>query len=257
MLEHTYATLKNWQFESFTVHDTIKHLVSGRNPQFSNGTVPGLNFSFNVLDDPDRVTQNRTLIADIFGLTESPVIIPRQTHSDHIGIITHETIHNVWEDTDALITNISHVIIGVLSADCVPVLLADPMKGVVAAIHAGWKGTAKEIVPKTIQQMQALFHSDPKDIIAGIGPSISSQCYEVGADVAVHFRASSKTEKDTGKSCIDLWKENETQLLQSGVPLQNISIAGLCTYRNPDLFYSARRDGLQTGRMASFISLNR
>jgi len=256
MQEHHCKTLTNWQFESFNGIKSIKHLVTGKNIHINKGRISGLNFSYSVEDDDSVVAENRTLISEILNLPSAKVIIPQQTHSDNIGVITTETLEYNWSDTDALITQLPNVIIGVLSADCVPVLLADPRKGVIASIHAGWKGTAKSIVPKTIEKMQDLFGSDPIDIIAGIGPSISCDQYEVGEEVANYFRVESQVKKPNGKSCLNLWIENEIQLLESGIKKENISVAGMCTFSNPDLFYSARRDGFKTGRMASFISLN-
>ena len=255
MQEHHFETLTNWQFESFNAIGAIKHLVTGKNPHINKGRISGLNFSYSVEDDEAIVAENRKLVSEIFNLPLSKVIIPQQTHSDNIGIVTTETLDYNWSDADALITQLPGVIIGVLSADCVPVLLVDPVKSVVAAIHAGWKGTAKSIVPKTIEKMHNLFGSDPLDIIAGIGPSISCNQYEVGEEVANHFRAESQVKKVNGKSCLNLWIENEMQLLESGIQKENINVAGMCTFSNSELFYSARRDGFKTGRMASFISL--
>jgi YfiH family protein len=257
MQEHHFETLTNWQFESFNGIASINHLVTGKNQHINKGLIPGLNFSFSVEDEIGVVTANRKLVSEILNLPSAKVIIPQQTHGDHIGVITEVTINDTWPDTDALITQLSGVIIGVLSADCVPILLVDPVKGVVAAIHAGWKGTAKSIVPKTIEKMYILFGSDPGDILAGVGPSISGKVYEVGKEVANHFRDESQLKKENGKSCLNLWVENETQLLESGIKQENISVAGMCTFSNPELFYSARREGLKTGRMASFISLTK
>jgi YfiH family protein len=255
MQKHHFETLVNWQFETFNDIKSIKHLVTGKNVHRKVGHIPGLNFSYSVDDEKAIVAANRKLISEILHAPSAEVIIPEQTHSDNIGVVTINTLDKSWFDTDALITQMPGVIIGVLSADCVPVLLVDPVKGVVAAIHAGWKGTAKSIVPKTIHQMCAQFGCNTNDIIAGIGPSISCDQYEVGEEVANHFRAESQVKKENGKSCLNLWIENEIQLLESGIKKENISIAGMCTFSNSELFYSARREGFKTGRMASFISL--
>jgi len=257
MLKHSYENLINWQYESFSNIPSIKHLVTTKNAQIQTGRIQGLNFSYNVQDDEKAVDQNRKQIAGIFDNPNGRVIIPLQTHSDRIGIVTKETIDTIWEDTDALLTNLPEVIIGVLSADCVPILLTDSVKGVVGVVHAGWKGTTQNIASKTVERMQSLFGSDPKDILAGIGPSISVINYEVGDEIAIQFKSESRFTKDNGKSCVDLWIENEAQLIESGLKKENISIAGMCTYENIDMFYSARREGFLTGRMASFIMLNK
>jgi len=245
---------QHWQFDSFNKIKSIKHLITGRNPFIKRGDIEGLNYGLNVSDNPLIVENNRQEILQLLNIQGS-VVIPVQTHTNNIAIVTADNKQSVFTDIDALITQVPNIIIGVLSADCVPVLLVDPIKKVVASIHAGWRGTAANIVTNTIHEMRVHFDCKPSDIIAGIGPSISAKCYEVGDDVAIHFSENAKSSGTNGKTCIDLWKENENQLLQAGVLKSNISISGQCTYSNPDLFYSARRDGIKTGRMASFISI--
>ena len=142
----------------------------------------------------DTIIANRNKLAAILNSGEAlHYIVADQTHSDHIKIITKketkgwESLSDAIEDCDALITDIKGVILSILTADCVPVLLYDQEKDVVAAVHAGWKGTKAQIVSKTVQKMKEIYHSDPKDIIAGIAPSIGRCCYEVGKDVAQYF----------------------------------------------------------------------
>jgi YfiH family protein len=150
----------------------------------------------------------------------------------------------------------------VQTADCVPILIFDPVRKVVASVHAGWRGTVSKIALKTIRQMIAQFGSDPKDIVAGIGPSIHVHAYEVGPEVVkevkknfVHSTALLKPSLVEGKAYFDLWEANKMVLQESGIPEENIELMGLCSFEHVDLFYSARRDGLETGRMVSAISL--
>ncbi|MDP2113024.1 MAG: peptidoglycan editing factor PgeF, partial [Bacteroidota bacterium] len=163
---------------------------------------------------------------------------------------------------DALITNEPGLFICVQTADCVPILLFDPQKKVVAAIHAGWRGTVSKIAQKTIQQMTEKFSCQPTDILAGIGPSIHMHAYEVGPEVVEAVKANFsnspallKPSLNEGNAYFDLWEANQTVLLEAGIPEENIELMGLCSFEQADLFYSARRDGADTGRMVSGIRL--
>jgi YfiH family protein len=247
---------QHWQFNVFNAWPSVKHIVTGRNPHIHRGNIAGLNYGLNVPDDPLAVAQNRTEIAQLLHASDAAVVIPFQTHSNNIAVIDDSNKDHIFENTDALITNVPGIIIGTLSADCVPILLADPVAHVIASIHAGWKGTVSEIAKHTVQRMQKDFNCLPENILAGIGPSISAVCYEVGEEVAIHFSDSCKSDSSNGKTCIDLWKANQAQLIEAGLLPEHIEIAGRCTFSNPADFYSARRDGIQTGRMGSFILFN-
>lgn len=189
------------------------------------------------------------------------MFFPRQTHSNHVEIIRKPANELAIPDTDALITNQPGICICVQTADCVPILLHDPVKNVVAAIHAGWRGTVEKIVCKTLKIMQTEFDSNPVDVWAGIGPSISQQYYEVGEDVI--YRVNKQFEdalkllkpSENKRAYFDLWKANQHLLVQSGVSYNQIDILGLCTYFEESSFFSARRDGADTGRMVSGIML--
>jgi hypothetical protein len=161
---------------------------------------------------------------------------------------------------DALITKRNDIALAILLADCVPVLLYDPKKKVVAAIHAGWRGTVANITQATIIKMKEQFNCNPQDIIAGIGPSISVENYEVGpevkeaADLAMGEYHNTVINKN-GKLYFDLWKANKLQLLKSGLEDSNIEVSGICTYRNNETFFSARANKPITGRFAAVIKI--
>lgn len=250
-----FENQKHWQFEAFNKLKSIKHIVTGSNLHINRGDIAGLNYGLNVPDQLHVVINNRFELLSHLGIVNGYVTFPTQTHSCTVEVVTEENKQSVFQNVDALITNTPNILIGVLSADCVPVLLADPVAKVVACVHAGWRGTAAEIVKHTISRMQDEFDCIAGNIIAGIGPSISAANYEVGEEVASHFRNESKQKISSDKSCIDLWIENKLQLLEMGLPEQNISISNQCTYSNSDTFYSARRDGITTGRIASAIAL--
>jgi len=209
--------------------------------------------------------QNRTILCNTLEIKANDIIFPKQTHSATIKTIgpeyfdAEENKKKIFlSETDAVITALKGVCIGIKTADCVPVLLFDQKKKVIAAIHAGWRGTVQQITCLTVKEMISKFNSDPGDIVAGIGPSISPEVYEVGPEVwslfdPLYYRSNDSESSD--KRLLDLWKANSDQLIAAGVPANQIELAGLCTLSNPNTFYSARRDGAKTGRMATGIML--
>ena len=203
--------------------------------------------------------KNREYLAKHLNVDTNCLVFPDQCHTDNILQVTSGNYTDGFNETDALITNVKGLYIGILAADCVPVLLFDNDKQAVAAIHAGWKGTEKKIVKKTIEKMNDVFNSDPKNIIAYIGPSVCSYCYEVGEEVAAKFRIDYYPGEiisvRNNKLYLDLWLANYVQLEKSGVNIQNIEVSGICTFENTDYFFSARKNGFNTGRFAVAIKL--
>lgn len=175
------------------------------------------------------------------------VIQPHQIHGDSIAIIIdRNTKRKDLQGVDALITNLVDCPIAVRTADCVPILLYDPIKKVVAAVHSGWRGTVLRIVVKVIGKMKELFGSNPNDLHAVIGPSISVSSFSVHDDVRSAFEKVSFPMDDICKSygsdtyLIDLWKANKWLLEATGVKPTNIQVSGICTFEQHDEFYSAR-----------------
>jgi polyphenol oxidase len=256
MIKKQFDSHQHWQFKSFNEIQSVKHLITGRNSNIpKRGVYDGLNYGLNVSDHTHVVERNRTELLKHLNVPSGTLNIPIQTHSNNIVVVTDANKHQLFEDTDALITNTPNIAIGALSADCVPILMVDPIKNVIASVHAGWRGTAAQIAANTVLKMIEQFNVLPENILIGIGPSISANCYEVGEEVASYFSKESKIQQANGKSCIDLWIANERQLLNIGLQKKNISISDLCTYSNVDQFYSARKEGIKTGRMASVISI--
>jgi hypothetical protein len=166
---------------------------------------------------------------------------------------------------DALVSDAANVLLGVKTADCVPVLLGDPRTGAFAAVHAGWRGTVQSIVLRTIEKMRAAFGTNPPDLIAAIGPAATCKNYEIGQDVIAEFSknfpnspAHLFTPTKENHALIDLHTANRVQLLTAGVREENISVAALCTMERTDLFFSYRREKKlygKTGRLMSVIGL--
>ena len=167
---------------------------------------------------------------------------------------------------DALTTNLAGVLLAVKTADCVPVVFGDPSTGACAAVHAGWRGTLAEIVPRALARMREEFGADVSRVRAAVGPAALGCCYEVGAEVVEPFRAkfadadSLFTATREGHALVDLHEANRRQLIESGVAPERIHLLPLCTMCRTDLFFSHRREGgLQgrTGRLLSAIGLRR
>jgi len=206
---------------------------------------------------------------DIGELPIPRLILPHQIHEDKILPIDEGFLHlseevqtELLDGVDALITDLPDVCIGVKTADCVPVTLYAPDKGVVAVVHAGWRGTVLQIVAKTVERMVTLYNVAPLNILAGIGPSIGQEAFEVGEEVVeafarldMDFSQICERNDDTGRAHIDLWEVNRLQLINAGLSATNIEVAELCTYSCPDDFYSARRSGIKCGRMISGIMI--
>jgi polyphenol oxidase len=170
----------------------------------------------------------------------------KQVHSDRVLLVESAGLQG---EGDALISNLPGVGLAIRTADCLPILIADPRNRAVAAIHAGWRGVACEIVCKAVEAMTQQFDSRPEDLVVAIGPGIGPCCFEVGPEVAVQFQLSGRTK-------IDLVATTCQQLGRNGVSLGQISAAGLCSYCNPQLFESYRRDREAAGRMVALIGVD-
>jgi hypothetical protein len=186
-----------------------------------------------------------------------PLVFPRQVSGHDIWIVSQQTEPPV--EADALITNRTDIALGVLTADCVPLILFDTEKKILAMVHAGWRGTVDQIARKTVETMKQQFKCNPLKMYAAIGPSIGPEVYEVGHEVIAIFNTLNYPTpfwkpKPNGKFLLDLWSANHYQLEYSGIPTENIEIAQICTHSNP-MFYSARRDSVHTGRFATVAAV--
>ncbi len=200
-------------------------------------------------------------VAEAFAVSPDRVVTVNQVHGDNIVVINDENYRVLnTVQADALVTRAPEIAIGVETADCVPVLLFDPVTRAIAAIHAGWRGMVKKIIQKTMTRMQHQFGSDPARMIAAIGPAIGPECYEVDEPVMGPMREAFPFWQDVakphgaGRWSLDLVKTNKMELVRIGCAEKNIHALGLCTSCRKDLFYSFRAEG-RTGRMLSVIML--
>ena len=205
-----------------------------------------------------KTDENREKLAEVLKIKSGQLVFPRQTHTSCVAEI-YGFPEAELEETDALVTNRPGICLCVQTADCVPILLFDPKQNVVAAIHAGWRGTVKKIAAKAIQKMVNSFQSLPEDILAAVGPSIGPDVYEVGDEVVKAVRknipGSEKTlhKSNSGKFHLNLWEANRQILLECGLIPENIETLGECTFQRREKYYSARREGIETGRLVSGI----
>ena len=197
-----------------------------------------------------------------------PVIQGHQVHDCKVAVVDRpDMTREDLEGYDAFVTNLPGVAIGVRTADCIPVLLYDPVRRVIAAVHAGWKGTVLHISQKAINVMVRQFGSSAADLKAVIGPGIGPDSFQVGEEVARHFKTADFPIEQiwsfrgprngtpmSGGHHIDLFKANRWLLEDAGVPAENIKVVGIDTYTD-ESFFSARREGVQCGRIINSIKL--
>lgn len=248
-----------YTFENLSGFPELLHFVS------AGGSVEELNVGYGLEQSDLSITRNRMRLASALGFFPEQFVVGEQVHSSRITIVTEEYRGRGALDnnsrlplTDALITDCKDVCLMTLTADCVPVLLYDPQRGVIGAVHAGWKGTVGAIVAATVGQMTTVFGCDPLNILAGIGPSIGKCCFEVGREVVEEFQQIGEGDdrvvlagRAAGKNYIDLWEVNRRQLLQAGLIAAHIEMAGMCTSCEHDRFFSYRFEKGHTGRLGS------
>ena len=278
---HTSDGLELVQISALAKLPWLRHGFSTRRDGVSllDGD-PVLNLSFTDWDSRENVFENRRRFQSALGAVDLPLVTLKQIHSDVIHVFDSAPSESCRGD--ALLTNRPGLLLAVQTADCVPVLLVDPKKRAIAAIHAGWRGTLARIVAKTIGAMQMHFATRPRDLLAAIGPCIGPCCYEVGTEVATQFlsqfpdASSYFDELRTGDEpnplqwlnmappghqpppknvLLDLRKANRSQLLAAGLQPRNIHVVDLCTACRPDLLFSYRKQGPGTGRHLSAIAL--
>ncbi|WP_041465795.1 peptidoglycan editing factor PgeF [Chlorobium limicola] len=238
----------------FSGINNLVALQTTRNGGASPAPFNSLNFGKNTGDSAGNIRQNTVALCRSLNIAPDTLAGSDQVHGTKL---LHVRQPGFYSGYDALATAEQGIYLCIYTADCFPVLLFDPVNRAAAAIHAGWKGTACMIVPKTITFMQQRFRSNPDDILAWIGTGISQAAYEVEFAVAdnfspAHYKA---TPSDNGKYLLDLAGANLEQLLRSGVPEKQIETSTFCSSRDSNLFFSYRRDAGKTGRMVSLIGL--
>lgn len=227
--------------------------VSTRNGGVSKGFFSSLNTGRSTTDDKNDVEENRKLFFADLGIDESDAALSYQVHGCEVLKVENACRENGY---DALITNKRNLTLIVSIADCTPILIHDPIKNVIAAIHAGWRGTVAQIVSRTIERMKQEYETRAEDCKMFVGPCIGFDHFEVGNEVADQFSGNLK-HFDTFKMKyrVDLKTANMNQGLSAGILEKNIEVSDYCTFRDEDLFFSHRRDNGNTGRMIAVIRM--
>lgn len=247
----------------------IVHGFSTRWGGISEGIYATMNLGFKTADTPENIRKNYEIICQAIGLTTENLTLTDQTHTTNVKVITEKDIGKGfsqpqdYHDIDGLVTNIPHVPLSVVHADCVPLLFADPIRKVVGAAHAGWRGTVGNIAANMIEIFREQFHSNPSNIYMGIGPSIGFCCYEVDQPVADIFLAhpllkDSPAIKPTipGKYHINLQQINRLIAQAAGLLPEHIIDISLCTNCHKEIFFSHRGHQGKRGLLASLIQLS-
>lgn len=253
--------LRYFQFDLF--HDQpLCHAILTRQGGFSQPPFDQLNTGGTVGDDPEAVLKNHQVIFDRLGLDFASRFDVWQVHGKRIETAEaprgEGTPHT---KADGILTNKPEVTLLMRFADCVPILLYDPVQRVMGIVHAGWQGTVKKIAQAAIQKMSSAYNSQPADILAGIGPSICPDCYEVGQNVRSAFREAFGKESELffrelkGRLTLDLWAANQATLKAAGV--HQVEVSALCTACNPQDWYSHRAQNGRTGRFAALMAWKR
>jgi len=243
-----------------------------------------LNLGFTDWDTPENVLAHRAKLIAALGAERMQLVTLQQIHSDVIHVLDQAPPSTLRGD--AAITRVPGLLLGVQTADCVPILLVDAVRRVVAAVHAGWRGTSRRIAAKTLGRMQMVCGTRPGDVQVAIGPAIGRCCYEVGPEVAQAYagqfacagdwfdgpfeqlssgeepnpckwlsRAPPGHELPAPRVQLDLVAANRWQLLDAGVKANHMVTSGLCTSCRTDLLFSYRREGGRTGRLLAWIGI--
>ncbi|MHB8129698.1 MAG: peptidoglycan editing factor PgeF [Mobilitalea sp.] len=250
----------------------LRHGFSTRLGGVSSGIFSSMNLGHDsgpYIDDLDKVEENYRRIANSIGVDSKSIVISKQVHKTNIRLVDENDCGKGlyrprdYDEIDGLITNLPNITLVTKYADCVPLFFVDPQNKSIGLTHSGWRGTVKKIGKITVEEMQKHFGSNPSDIIAVIGPSICTDCYEVGEEVATEFKDAFPSDcfehilitKGNGKYQCNLWAANQSVLSEAGLRPENIHISGVCTSCNSDLLFSHRKTEGKRGSLAAFLAL--
>lgn len=249
----------------------IQHGFSTRLGGVSQGVFSTMNLGFlgQYQDDPKQVIENYQLISHSMEIDSKTIVIAKQVHKTNIRLVDRDDCgkglyrDRDFDEIDGLITNEANVTLVTTYADCVPIFLVDPINKAIGLSHSGWRGTVQRIGSVTVEEMKKHYNSDPKKLIAVIGPSICQECFEIGDEVAEEFCNAFNINgdndilirKSSGKYHCDLWKANQRVLLDAGLLADNIHISGICTSCNHELLFSHRKTNGKRGSLAAFLSI--
>ena len=222
----------------------------------STGNYAAFNINGYCGDDEVHIAANKVALCSLLGIDSNRLVMPHQVHDCVVRRIDGPQ-QGVIEGVDAVMTDVPQLCIGVSTADCIPVLLYDSTHRAVSAVHAGWRGTVLRIVQKAVETMRDTYGTAPADLQAVIGPGISLDSFEVGDEVYDQFLSAGfdmqTISRRDAKWHIDLPMCNRLQLMEAGIPADHIQMTNICTYQQYDRYFSARRLGIQSGRIYTGI----
>ena len=252
------------QASIFDECDFLTHAFCTRQGGASEEDYKSLNMCFQQGDEDNRVLLNWGKLSEAFDIPIEQFLVLNQVHGDAIYVIKPYGSYfssRAELDYDAIVTDRKDLAICIKTADCVPIFIVDKVKKVIAAVHAGWRGSALAITAKVIRLMMDQYHSQPQDILTAIGPAIGRCCYQVDTATAKAFAGHKNKEaflfpEANGKKwMLDLAEANRQQILECGVPEGNIEQSGYCTKCNQKMFFSHRGSGGITGRQINFMMI--
>lgn len=263
----------NVPYISYRALADIKWLKNGFSTRLggvSEGVLSTMNLGFGRNDLPENVVKNHEIIANAIGFNPENIVASKQTHTTNVKIVSKKDCgkgiyrERDYDDVDGMITNEKGIVLATYFADCVPLYMVDTKNKATGLSHSGWRGTVGKIGKVTLDLMKETYGTNPKDVIACIGPSICRDCYEVSEDVATEFETAFKgREKDilinkgNGKYQLDLWECNYIIFKECGVYEENIHMPDICTCHNMEMMFSHRATQGRRGNLAAFLSIDK
>lgn len=248
----------------------LKNGFSTRLGGVSEGVLSTMNLGFGRNDLPENVVKNHEIIANAIGFNPENIVASKQTHTTNVKIVSKKDCgkgiyrERDYDDVDGMITNEKGIVLATYFADCVPLYMVDTKNKAIGLSHSGWRGTVGKIGKVTLDLMKETYGTNPKDVIACIGPSICRDCYEVSEDVATEFEAAFKgrkkdilINKGNGKYQLDLWECNYIIFKECGVYEENIHMPDICTCHNMEMMFSHRATQGRRGNLAAFLSIDK
>ncbi len=250
--------------------DWIRHGFSTRLGGVSTGANSTMNLGFNHEPDPENVRENYRRMGAAIGFDAERTVLSQQTHTVNVRVVTEADagkgyrIDRDYSDVDGLVTNVPGLTLTTFYADCVPLLIVDPVHRAIGSSHSGWRGTVADMGGVTLRLMAETYGTNPKDVKCAIGPSICQDCYEVSEDVVERFKEAYDESiwpklfygKEDGHYQLNLWEACRQNFLRAGVPEENIAIPDICTCCNPDLLFSHRAVNQgKHGNLAAFLEI--
>lgn len=241
----------------------VKHGFTTRLGGVSKGYCSTMNISTTRGDDPEAVEENKRRLAGAIGVRVEDMTFTHQTHTVNVAVVREEDRGRRFMETDGMVTDVPGICLVTFYADCVPLYLVDPVRKVIGLSHSGWRGTVNRMGQVTLEKMQEVYGTDPKDVVAAIGPSICQDCYEVSEDVIDRFKDSFSRKdwkdlfyrKENGKYQLNLWWANELVFWEAGILPEHIAVTNLCTHCNPDILFSHRTTGDKRGNLSALLAL--